>query len=119
MLGIGVCNRVCNFIAQFSVPAASVTRALPAPALRSLHTTAAVSADKEFKDSKTFDPALLQFLVCPLSRKSVRYEESTNELINDELGIAYPIVDGIPNMIPQDARMIKKDQEPVDTNPTL
>lgn len=35
-----------------------------------------------------------------------RYDERSNELINEELGIAYPIIDGIPNMIPQDARMI-------------
>jgi uncharacterized protein YbaR (Trm112 family) len=38
-------------------------------------------------------------VLCPL-----RYEASTNELINEELGIAYPIIDGIPNMIPQAAR---------------
>ncbi|XP_010075466.1 PREDICTED: protein preY, mitochondrial, partial [Pterocles gutturalis] len=33
-----------------------------------------------------------------------RYEETTNELINEELGIAYPVIDGIPNMIPEAAR---------------
>uniref|UniRef100_A0A4W4EWA5 Protein preY, mitochondrial n=1 Tax=Electrophorus electricus TaxID=8005 RepID=A0A4W4EWA5_ELEEL len=55
-----------------------------------------------------FDVSLLEFLVCPLSKKPLRYEEATNELINEELGIAYPIKDGIPNMIPQDARLIKK-----------
>ncbi|XP_048365979.1 protein preY, mitochondrial [Sphaerodactylus townsendi] len=54
-------------------------------------------------------PALLDILVCPLSKKPLRYEESTNELINEELGIAYPIIDGIPNMIPQAARMIAKE----------
>lgn len=37
-----------------------------------------------------------------------RYEAATNELINEELGIAYPIVGGIPNMIPQEARLIQK-----------
>lgn len=40
-----------------------------------------------------------------------RYEEATNELINEELGIAYPIIDGIPNMIPQAARMIAKENQ--------
>ncbi|CAM4545772.1 unnamed protein product [Lepidochelys olivacea] len=55
-----------------------------------------------------FDPAVLQFLVCPLSKQPLRYEASTNELINKELGIAYPIIDGIPNMIPQAARMIDR-----------
>lgn len=40
-----------------------------------------------------------------------RYNSETSELINDELGIAYPVIDGIPNMIPQDARLVQKDQE--------
>lgn len=51
-----------------------------------------------------FDPALLEFLVCPLSKKPLRYEASTNELINEELGIAYPVIDGIPCMVPEAAR---------------
>ncbi|NXG35203.1 PREY protein, partial [Dromaius novaehollandiae] len=50
------------------------------------------------------EPSLLRFLVCPLSKRPLRYEESTNELINEELGIAYPVVDGIPTMIPEAAR---------------
>ena len=48
---------------------------------------------------RAFDPALLEFLVCPLSKKPLRYEASTNELINEELRIPYPIIDGIPNII--------------------
>ncbi|NXM04593.1 PREY protein, partial [Tyrannus savana] len=54
------------------------------------------------------EPSLLRFLVCPLSKKPLRYEEATNELINEELGIAYPIIDGIPNMVPEAARMTRK-----------
>ncbi|KAM7052707.1 protein preY, mitochondrial [Acridotheres tristis] len=54
------------------------------------------------------EPSLLRFLVCPLSKRPLRYEEATNELINEELGIAYPIVDGIPNMVPEAARMTNK-----------
>lgn len=46
-----------------------------------------------------------------------RYEAKTNELINEELGIAYPIVGGIPNMIPQEARLLKKDTDTA-TTPT-
>ncbi|KAM8861120.1 protein preY, mitochondrial [Synchiropus picturatus] len=59
-----------------------------------------------------FDVSLLDFLVCPLSKKPLRYEAQTNELVNDELGIAYPIIDGIPNMIPQEARLLQKDPPP-------
>ncbi|XP_026168181.1 protein preY, mitochondrial [Mastacembelus armatus] len=55
-----------------------------------------------------FDTSILEVLVCPLSKKPLRYEAKTNELINEELGIAYSIIDGIPNMIPQEARLIQK-----------
>ncbi|NXC30678.1 PREY protein, partial [Campylorhamphus procurvoides] len=50
------------------------------------------------------EPWLLPFLVCPLSRRPLRYEAATNELINEELGIAYPVIDGIPTMVPEAAR---------------
>ncbi|KAG9467180.1 hypothetical protein GDO78_015463 [Eleutherodactylus coqui] len=84
--------------------------------VRGLHTGSACRAAEggEAMGSPTFDPSVLQMLVCPLSRKALRYEKSTNELINYELGIAYPIVDGIPNMIPQDARMIHREQKSKD-----
>uniref|UniRef100_A0A673HU39 Protein preY, mitochondrial n=1 Tax=Sinocyclocheilus rhinocerous TaxID=307959 RepID=A0A673HU39_9TELE len=59
-------------------------------------------------ESQPFDESLLEFFVCPLSKNPLRYDERSNELINEELGIAYPIIDGIPSMIPQDARMIHK-----------
>ncbi|XP_054632216.1 protein preY, mitochondrial-like [Dunckerocampus dactyliophorus] len=64
----------------------------------------------DFKDDtqKTFDSSLLDFLVCPLSKKTLRFDPKTNELINEELGIAYPIIHGIPNMIPQEARLLPK-----------
>ncbi|XP_072291836.1 UPF0434 protein Mmar10_2939 isoform X1 [Eucyclogobius newberryi] len=63
------------------------------------------------QDTAPFDASLLEVLVCPLSKKPLRYEAETNELINDELGIAYPVIDGIPNMIPQDARLLQKTPE--------
>ncbi|XP_034082934.1 protein preY, mitochondrial isoform X1 [Gymnodraco acuticeps] len=67
------------------------------------------------KDGDQFDLSLLELLVCPLSKKPLRYAAETNELINEELGIAYPIIDGIPNMIPQDARLIRKHTDPSPT----
>ncbi|XP_075005670.1 protein preY, mitochondrial isoform X1 [Calonectris borealis] len=54
------------------------------------------------------EPSLLRFLVCPLSKRPLRYEEATHELINEELGIAYPVIDGIPYMIPEAARTTRK-----------
>ncbi|NWH58449.1 PREY protein, partial [Geococcyx californianus] len=59
--------------------------------------------------AQPLDPSLLQFLVCPLSKRPLRYEEATQELINEELGIAYPIIDGIPHMIPEAARTTRKE----------
>ncbi|XP_028455992.1 protein preY, mitochondrial-like [Perca flavescens] len=84
-------------------------------------TPASVPA-RSFSDVKDevqqpFDTSLLEFLVCPLSKKPLRYEAETGELINEELGIVYPIVNGIPNMIPQEARLLQKDAD-ASTSPT-
>ena len=49
--------------------------------------------------------AVLEFLVCPLSKKLLKCKASTNESINEESRIAYPSIDGIPNIKPQAARM--------------
>ena len=40
-----------------------------------------------------------------------RYNPETNELISDEIKVAYPIINGIPNLIPQDARIIKEEEK--------
>lgn len=55
-----------------------------------------------------FDETILEVLVCPVSKKPLRYDKEKNELVCEESGIAYPIVDGIPNLVPQDARIINK-----------
>ncbi|NWX87107.1 PREY protein, partial [Nothoprocta pentlandii] len=52
------------------------------------------------------EPSVLPFLVCPLSKRPLRYEAATQELVNEELGIAYPVVDGIPTMLPEAARKV-------------
>ncbi|XP_076469916.1 protein preY, mitochondrial-like [Babylonia areolata] len=59
------------------------------------------------QDNNTFNEKTLEHLVCPLSKKELRYDKDNNELVCDEIGVAYPIVNGIPNMVPQDARMLK------------
>ncbi|XP_004848118.1 protein preY, mitochondrial [Heterocephalus glaber] len=93
---------------------------LPPPFLRRcLRATGSPSlagrSERAEEPPRTFDPALLEFLVCPLSKKPLRYEASTNELINEELGIAYPIIDGIPNMIPQAARTTHQNKKQEET----
>ena len=52
------------------------------------------------------DKKLLNILVCPVSKKSLSLNEETNELICEESGLAYPIKDGIPVMLPEEALKI-------------
>lgn len=52
------------------------------------------------------DPRLLEILVCPLTKASLTYDRSRNELVSKEAGVAYPIRDGIPIMLPEEARRL-------------
>ncbi|XP_043938658.1 protein preY, mitochondrial [Protopterus annectens] len=76
---------------------------------KQFHLSGCTASDKS--EPAAFDSTLLDYLVCPLSKKPLRYDESNNELINEELGIAYPILNGIPNLIPQDARKIRRSDD--------
>jgi hypothetical protein len=53
------------------------------------------------------DPKLLEILVCPLTKVPLRYEEKAQELISDQAGLAYPIRDGIPVMLADEARQLE------------
>ena len=57
----------------------------------------------------TVDPKLLEILVCPLTKGPLRYDASAQELISDRAGLAYPIRDGIPIMLVDEARSLKGD----------
>ena len=50
------------------------------------------------------DPKLLEILVCPLSKAPLRYDAARHELISDRARLAYPIRDGIPIMLIDEAR---------------
>lgn len=52
------------------------------------------------------DPKLLEILVCPLTKGTLRYDREAQELISDKAGLAYPIRDGIPIMLADEARKI-------------
>lgn len=52
------------------------------------------------------DPKLLEVLVCPVTKVPLRYDETAQELISDQAGLAYPIRDGIPVMLPDEARTL-------------
>ncbi|HEX7966656.1 MAG TPA: Trm112 family protein, partial [Stellaceae bacterium] len=50
-------------------------------------------------DNAEVDPRLLEILVCPLTKATLRYDRTAQELISVEAGLAYPIRDGIPIML--------------------
>ena len=53
------------------------------------------------------DPKLLEILVCPLTRGPLEYDAARQELISRKARLAYPIRDGIPIMLPEEARQIE------------
>jgi uncharacterized protein YbaR (Trm112 family) len=53
------------------------------------------------------DPRLLEILVCPLTKTRLRYDRDAQELISDAAGLAYPIRDGVPIMLVEEAREVK------------
>ncbi len=55
------------------------------------------------------DPRLLEILVCPLTKTTLEYDAQTQELISRAARLAYPIRDGIPIMLPEEARPIEGD----------
>jgi len=58
------------------------------------------------------DPKLLEILVCPLTKSPLRYDRDAQELISDEAGLAYPIRDGIPIMLVDEARTLGDGEKP-------
>ena len=69
-----------------------------------------MSASKPAKDATEVDPKLLEILVCPLTKAPLRYDRAAQELISDEAGLAYPIRDGIPIMLVEEARILGEDE---------
>ena len=52
------------------------------------------------------DPKLLEILVCPMTKGPLRYDRDKQELISDQAKLAYPIRDGIPIMLVDEARKL-------------
>ena len=61
------------------------------------------------EQSKVIDPKLLEMLVCPLSKAPLIYDRAAGELICKQSGLAYPIRDGIPIMLADEAREINRE----------
>lgn len=54
------------------------------------------------------DPKLIEILVCPVTKGPLEYDSSNNELISIQAKLAYPIRDGIPIMLADEARKIEE-----------
>ena len=57
------------------------------------------------------DPKLLEILVCPLTKTTLIYDRERQELISKKAGLAYPIRDGIPVMLPDEARQLPESEQ--------
>ncbi len=55
-------------------------------------------------EAHALDKRLLEILVCPLTRTTLRYDAAAQELISNSAGLAYPIRDGVPVMLAEEAR---------------
>ena len=58
-------------------------------------------------EATRIDPKLLEILVCPLTKGRLDYDVERQELISRQAKLAYPIRDGIPIMLPEEARKIE------------
>ncbi|WP_420434849.1 Trm112 family protein [Hyphobacterium sp.] len=60
--------------------------------------------DTEKTLPKDVDPKLLEVLVCPVTRGELHYDRDANELVSKQAGLAYPVREGVPIMLPEEAR---------------
>ncbi len=59
------------------------------------------------KDNSEIDKKLLEILVCPITKEKLTYNKNKSELISKKAGLAFPIKNGIPIMLIDEARKIK------------
>lgn len=65
-----------------------------------------MSLENAEKTMAQLDKKLLEILVCPLTKGKLRYDENAQELLSDSAKLAYPIRDGIPIMLAEEARKL-------------
>ncbi len=58
----------------------------------------------------SIDPKLLEILVCPQTKSALRYDAAAGELISIKARLAYPIRDGVPIMLPDEARTLSDEE---------
>ena len=66
-----------------------------------------MSVSGETPRNAPVDPRLLEILVCPVTKGPLEYDRVRGELISRRAGLAYPVRDGIPIMLPEEARKLE------------
>jgi len=61
------------------------------------------------ENTSQVDPKLLELLVCPLTKTPLHYDQDAQELISKAAGLAFPIRDGVPIMLPDEARVLDEE----------
>jgi uncharacterized protein YbaR (Trm112 family) len=67
--------------------------------------------DKRGDKKRNVDPKLLELLACPLTKGPLTWDPERGELISRIARLAYPVRDGIPIMLPSEARSLADDEE--------
>ena len=67
----------------------------------------ALATQPDVVEPTRIDPRLLEILVCPLTKTVLEYDANSQELVSRAAKLAYPIRDGIPIMLPEEARPIE------------
>ncbi len=67
-------------------------------------------AEKQSEAGHGVDPKLLEILVCPLTKAALEYNAQAGELVSRAARLAYPVRDGIPIMLPDEARQLRDDE---------
>jgi uncharacterized protein len=61
--------------------------------------------------SKLLDESIMDHIVCPISKLPLRYDAARGLILCPEIRVAYPIVDGVPVLVPSEGRLLRDDEE--------
>ncbi len=75
------------------------------------HPPSEAPAVSEREEHRHIDPKLLELLVCPLTKTTLHYDPSRQELISRAARLAFPIRDGVPVMIEGEARRLDEERK--------
>jgi uncharacterized protein YbaR (Trm112 family) len=64
--------------------------------------------ERETETGRTVDPKLLEILVCPVTKTTLEYDRERQELISHAAKLAFPIRDGIPILLEEEARRLEE-----------